>query len=139
MALGHIDLLFMMLAQRGFPLGLDAMARGAGAKGKLQNVRLSDGSRINDMSGEKAPQLWRAGEREAVLAYLKDDVQATLETAEAVERKGGIGWTARSGRWNWQRFKKLLTVTECQALPLPDTSWMSDPLTRERFLAWIDE
>jgi hypothetical protein len=93
LALDHVDLLFMMLARRGFPLGLDAMAKGAGVKGKLQDVRLSNGTRIDDMSCEKAPRLWRAGERDAVLAYLKDDVRATLETAEAVEKKGGIGWT----------------------------------------------
>jgi hypothetical protein len=136
MALNHVDLCFMMLAQRGFPLGLDAMAKGAGVEGKLHKVRLNDGRMIENMSGEMAPELWRAGERTAVLAYLKDDVRSTLETGEAVSQKRGIGWTAKSGKWNFQQFAKLLTVTECLAIPEPDTSWMTDPLTREKFLSW---
>ncbi|MGB3717775.1 MAG: hypothetical protein WA996_25415 [Candidatus Promineifilaceae bacterium] len=88
------------------------------------------------MSGEMAPEMWRAGERDAVLAYLKEDVRSTLETGEAITQKRGIGWTAKSGKWNYQQFSRLLTVAECLVIPEPDTSWMTDPLTREKFLGW---
>ena len=30
-----------------------------------------------------------------------------------------------------------LTVSEALGLPLPDTSWMSDPWPRERFTGWM--
>jgi hypothetical protein len=90
------------------------------------------------MSGEMAPELGRAGEREAVLAYLNDDVRSTLETGEAIARRRGISWIARSGNPNHQPFSKLLTVNECLGIPEPDTSWMSDPFTREKFIGWTE-
>ncbi|MBW1778844.1 MAG: hypothetical protein JRG88_11445 [Deltaproteobacteria bacterium] len=52
---------------RGHFLGLQAALEGCGCAGKLKEVVLSTGEIITDMSGEKAPEFWKKGEREAVL------------------------------------------------------------------------
>jgi len=138
LALNHIDLMLMVTFTKGWYLSLQAALEGAGLSGKLKTVQLSDGSDIHDMDGSKAPDLWAAGEYEAVIAYLKEDVVQLLELAQSVDRRGRINWTSRSGNPQQIRFSKLLTVTECFDIPEPDTSWMSDPPTREQFIDWIE-
>ncbi len=138
LALNHVDLMVMVTFTKGWYLSLQAALEGAGLSGKLRSVQLSDGSQIYDMEGSKAPELWAAGEHEAVLAYLKEDVAQLLELAQSVERRGRISWTSRSGNPQQINFSKLLTVTECLSIPEPDTSWMSDPPTREQFVDWTN-
>ena len=138
MAMRHIDLCFLVLSKKGHYLGLDAMAMGASVKGKLHDVRLNDGTIMTDMDGAKAPEMWAAGERSAVLEYLKDDVRSTLETAEVIERDKMIRWTSRAGRYNnfWVQVP-LSTVEQCMEIAMPDNSWMTSPPTREGVLAWM--
>ncbi len=134
----HVDLMVMSVAKLGWPVGLRALAMGAGVESKLKEVTLKDGSTYDDMHGAKAPELWQAGEYEAVLAYLKQDVKATLETAEAALRLGYLGWFSTAGKW-WKvdlPGGKLPIVADCLQWKRPDTSWMSNPLTRESLLAW---
>lgn len=134
----HCDLMLMSVCKLGWPVGLEALATSAGVKGKLHNVALRDGRIIDNMSGAMAPQLWAEGEHEAVLAYLKDDVRATLETAVHAVKYGNLGWYSSKGRW-WQvavRDGRLPTVAECLIWPRPDTSWMSDPLDPDALVAW---
>jgi len=138
LALNHVDLMLMVTFTKGWYLSLQAALEGAGLSGKLKTVQLSDGSKIHDMDGSKAPDLWAAGEYEAVIAYLKQDVVQLLELAQSVNRRGRINWTSRSGNPQQIRFSKLLTVTESFDIPEPDTSWMSDPPTREQFIDWIE-
>lgn len=138
LALNHVDMMLMVTFTKGWYLSLQAALEGAGLSGKLMTVQLSDGSEIHDMEGSKAPELWAAGEYEAVMAYLKEDVVQLLKLAQAVDRRGRISWTSRSGNPQQIRFSKLLTVTECFGIPEPDTSWMSDPPTREQFIEWIE-
>ena len=137
LALNHVDLMLMVTFTKGWYLSLQAALEGAGLSGKLRTVQLSDGKEIHDMDGSKAPALWAAGEYEAVLAYLKEDVIQLLKLAQSVERRGHISWTSRTGNPQKIRVSKLLTVTECVDIPEPDTSWMSDPPTREQFTDWI--
>ncbi|MHA2067951.1 MAG: hypothetical protein ACXABY_26620 [Candidatus Thorarchaeota archaeon] len=138
LAMDHVDLCFLVLSMRGHFLGLDAMAKGAGVIGKLHDVRLNDGTLLEDMGGAKAPQLWADGERSAVMAYLRDDVRATLQTAEMIESTGMIGWTSRKGKWNSYRTPTtgLLNVAGCLTMRMPNNSWMTNPPTREGVLAW---
>lgn len=138
LALNHVDLMLMVTFTKGWYLSLQAALEGAGLSGKLRTVQLSDGSEIHDMDGSKAPGLWAAGEYEAVLAYLKEDVLQLLKLAQSVDRRGRISWTSRSGNPQNIRFSKLLTVTEGFGIPEPDTSWMSDPPSREQFIDWIE-
>ena len=138
LALNHVDLMLMVTFTKGWYLSLQAALKGAGLSGKLRTVQLSNGNEVHDMDGAKAPELWDAGEYDAVLAYLKEDVSQLLKLAQSVVRRGRISWTSRSGNPQQIRFPKLLTVTECFDIPEPDTSWMSDPPTREQFIDWIE-
>jgi hypothetical protein len=127
LALAHVDMMFHAFCQLGHGIGLDAAARGMGLAGKPEG-----------MKGELAPVLWARGEREKVLNYVAQDVRTTLDLARACEAVGELRWIARSGRMPCMALGKgWLTVREALGLPLPDTSWMSDPWTRERFTGWM--
>jgi hypothetical protein len=116
LALNHIDMMTHFFCSKGFPLGLDAAAKGMGLPGKPPG-----------MTGAIAPQLWANGEYHRVLDYVSWDVKNTLGVAEAVETAGRLNWTARSGRLNSWDCPRWLTVKEALALPEPDTSWMDAP------------
>lgn len=134
----HCDLMMMSVCRLGWRVGLERLAHGAGVQGKLHNVSLKDGRIIDNMNGAMAPRLWAEGEHEAVLAYLKDDVRATLQTAERAVELGSLGWYSSNGRW-WQVplvDGRLPTVAECLLWPRPDTSWMSDPPDPDEAVAW---
>jgi hypothetical protein len=136
LALDHVDLMVMVTFSQGFFLGLQKALLGAGLAGKLQQVTRADG-RVVRVEGRLAPQLWAEGEYEAVLAYLKGDVESTLALARTVERERAIRWTSGRGRRQEARFERLLTVCECFDLPPPDVSWMSNPPRRRQFVAWM--
>lgn len=137
LALDHVDLMLMVTFEKGWLLGLQKALVGAGLTGKRREVRLRDGRVVPDMDGSRAPALWAAGEREAVLDYLAEDVRQLRLLADAVVRRRRIAWTSDRGKPQSVRVPRLLTVRECFALPVPDTSWMSKPPRRERFVDWM--
>lgn len=138
LALAHVDLMVIVTFKRGHYLGLQKALDGAGFPGKLHEVKLNDGTIDKEMTGKRAPELWAKGEYSAVLSYLREDVMPLLELADFVERKKQIRWTSNKGYPNSVEIKKLYTVRECFAFPLPDTSWMSiDPPQREKFIEWM--
>lgn len=132
----HIDMMLLVTFQTGYRLSLDAALAGAGLAGKLHNVTLNNGTPITDMGGAKAPELWRAGERKAVLEYLKQDVLQPLELAKWIEGHGEIRWTSKKGKPMYQCVPQLFTVAEAyRCLPEPgDLSWMSAPILREDYI-----
>lgn len=138
LAMEHFDLMLMVTFARGHYLGLQKALEGAGMAGKLKRVQLSDGRWIEDMEGSQAPILWKQGEQEAVLAYLRQDVLQQLALAQWIQDHGEIRWMSSAGNPQSVSFERLLTVRECMALPEPDTSWMSDPPSRAQFTAWMD-
>lgn len=125
LALNHVDMMFHFFCSKGFPLGLDAAAKGMGLPGKPEG-----------MTGALAPELWAKGEYHRVLDYCSWDAKNTLALAEAVDNAYCLEWTAKSGRQNTWYSEKWLTVKEAMALPEPDTSWMSDPWPRSKFYGW---
>lgn len=137
MALDSVDLMLDVTFRKGHYLGLDKALAGAGIEGKLHNVTLKDGTPIEDMGGAKAPQLWAAGEYDAVLAYLRRDVESLIELAEWVEANRCIRWTSRSGKPNQVDIPSLCTVEQLFKLPKPDTSWMESAPSRAQFVEWI--
>jgi hypothetical protein len=163
LTMNHVDFLYIMLAKKGFPVGLDAMCAGMGVEGKLHKVILKglspgDGHPIwelirsdyyintsgevvfTGMGGAHAPAFWKLGFREPVLAYLTEDVRSQLEVAEAIQSKGAIHWKTKKGRVN-NVWVPVNTVSECQSMFLPDTSWMKGGpmMTRESVLAWTQK
>jgi hypothetical protein len=137
LALNHIDLMLLVTFEKGWFLSLQKALTGAGLEGKLTSVTLSDGTELHDMEGSKAPRLWAAGEQQAVLEYLKNDVIQPLKLAEFIERTGSIRWTSNHGKTHAVAVERLRTVLECFEIPKPDVSWMTNPPTREQFVSWI--
>jgi hypothetical protein len=90
-----------------------------GLAGKLKQVTLSDGHILTEMSGAMAPALWHEGEREAVLAYLLDDVRLTLELAQAVATQRRLVWHNKRGELNQLVVPTLYRVADCLQLPRP--------------------
>ena len=127
LALAHIDLMFHIVCSRGFPLALDKVAQGMGLPGKPSG-----------MSGSKAPTLWASGHQADVLGYVVGDCRTTFAVARATEQRGSIEWVTARGRHATIALPSgWLTVDQAMQLPLPDTSWMRTPLTRESFTDWI--
>ena len=127
LALNHVDMMFHFFASKGYPLGLDAAAKGMGLPGKPEG-----------MTGAIAPQLWAEGQYHKVLDYVSWDVKNTLALAQAVDESGCLDWTSRSGRSNSWPIAGWLTAKEAMVLPEPDTSWMSDPWPRSKLTGWTD-
>lgn len=128
LSLAHIDMMFHFFCLQGYPLGLDAAAKGMGLSGKPEG-----------MDGSQAPILWQSGEYDKVLAYVAQDVITTLEVCEAVIQRSQIRWRTRAGKPNRVTIGNWLTVSEAAKLPLPDNSWIRRPLTRERFTGWMNK
>jgi hypothetical protein len=129
LALAHYDPAFQMLCERGFMVGMKALGIGL----QLQEQKMEE------MDGRKAVEMWTGSraDQDKVLEYVAQDARTTLAIVEEVERCGAIIWQTKRGRFSNHRLASgLLTVEECLELPLPDTSWMSDPWPRERFAGW---
>lgn len=139
LAMNHVDLMLIVTFTKGWYLSLEAALKGAGLGGKLKVVKLNDGTTIDNMAGEQAPRLWARGEHEAVLAYLRRDVLQLLDLTRVVQDRRAIRWTSRSGSPASVAVPRLLTVSECLAIPEPDTSWMTKkPPARKEFLEWME-
>ena len=139
LALSHHDLMLYVTFQKGWYLALNKALQGAGLDGKLKEVRLSDGTVLKTMSGSKAPELWQRGEKEAVINYLKQDVNQQLELGLWIQRNKKMSWLSNSGKpWNLS-IKKLHSVKECFNFPLPDVSWMDNPPKRSDFVSWMPQ
>ena len=127
-ALGHVDMMFHVFCSLGYPVALDKAAQGMGLPGKPPG-----------MSGLMVPKLWAQGHFKEVLEYVARDARTTLEIARACEQRGRLGWITRKGtKSSMPLTNGWLTVREALQLPEPDTSWMSTPLSRRDFTAWLN-
>lgn len=128
LARNHIDMMFHVVCEKGFPVALKNAASGLGVEGKLKGVE-----------GMKAPGLWASGQYDVVTDYVAQDVRVTLSIALESERRRSFAWTTRKGTISRMRLSRgWLTVDAAARLPLPDTSWMSDPPSRRDFMAWLE-
>jgi hypothetical protein len=130
MALRHTDPAFAMLCSQGFMIGMDTACKGMGLEGKPEG-----------MHGALAPELWAQGYEECrqVLDYVAQDVRMEAALYREITEKGYIHWTSQSGvdrTWMLEGHH-IRTVEEAMELPLPDTSWMSKPMKREKCVGWI--
>ena len=125
LAFHHVDMMFHIVCKQGYGVSLDAAAEGMGLAGKKMN-------------GADAPRLWAEGKREEVLEYVGQDARTTLDVATACEALGKFRWIAKSGNLRTMRLPcGWLTVDEADKLPLPNTSWMSEPWPRNKFTDWM--
>ncbi|MCP4141086.1 MAG: hypothetical protein GY755_12535 [Chloroflexi bacterium] len=139
LAINHVDLMLLVTFKKGWFLGLNKALKGANIAEKVHDVELKNGEVLHDMHGGHAPKLWADGEYDAVLTYLRGDVEQTLSLAENVVERGEISWTSGSGKPQSVSVSKLLTVRECFDIREPDVSWMSNPPQREDFVKWIPD
>lgn len=127
LASAHIDMMFHVLCAKGYPLSLDKAAKGMGLSGKPIGI-----------NGSLAPKYWAEGRRQDVLNYVMQDAITTLNLFLITENKRYLRWTSNK---NNQQTLHLphgwLPVQEALKLPLPDTSWMKDPLTRNQCIKWL--
>ena len=129
LARGHVDMMFHVVCEKGFPVALNNAAAGLGLQGKLAGVE-----------GVEAPALWAGGQFDKVMEYVAQDVRTTLEVAIESESRTAFAWKTQKGKISTMSLKKgWLSVDEASSLPLPDTSWMSDPLSRDDFMSWLGE
>ena len=128
LALNHIDPMFHLFCERGFALSLNKVAHGMGLSGKTEG-----------MNGALAPVLWAEGRYQEVMDYVAQDARTTLEVFQAAQKHGYLSWISRAGRRQiWRPAAgRWLTVREAMDLPLPDTSWMTNPWPREKFTGWL--
>jgi hypothetical protein len=137
-ALAHVDLMVIVTFKCGHYLGLQKALTGMGLAGKLKEVLLNDGTRLHEMHGSRAPELWAQGEYNAVLSYLREDVMPLLQLTNMVYRTKQLRWISNKGNLRALTVPKLWSVRECFAFSLPDTAWMTtEPPQREKFIEWM--
>ena len=128
----HIDMMFAFFCDKGFAVGLDAVAKGMGLEGKPKG-----------MDGALAPKLWRQGreEQQAVLEYVAQDVRTTAEIYQVASERHQVNWLTRSGKTGLWRlpYQGWPSVSGALALPSPDVSWMDDPWPRSKFYGWLSD
>jgi len=136
LALNHVDTMFIVTCNKGYFLGLDTLLTGMGVESKLHTVTLNDGTVANEFSGKQAPKFWRDGEINTVKYYLSGDVIQPMKMAWEIEKQNKMFWFSKTGKPQ-SLYTKLIPVKECFKLPIPDTSWMSNPPARMDFVNWI--
>ena len=117
--------MFQFFVQRGFPVGLGAVAEGLG----LAECKLMDGA--------DAPKVWAEGRHQEVLDYVAGDCLLTDKVVAAIEGQGAVRWRTRRGTVSSEPLPELRAVRDLLDAPLPDVSWMDDPMPRTKFTAWL--
>jgi hypothetical protein len=136
LALKSVDMMFQVLCERGHPLALDTALKGAGLPPKVSQIALRSGDLVA-IDGAAAPRFWQEGEYAAVMRYCAADAEQTVALAVACQRSHRLAWVSQKGRPNEIYLRTgWLTVEQCLALPVPDTSWMSRPMTRDSVVGW---
>jgi len=127
LAMNHVDMMFHVFCDRGFPVALDKAAQALGIPGKPPG-----------MSGVLAPRLWAQGRHQDVIDYVSQDVRIALQIALKCEDRRRFDWLTRRGTVSSMDLPRgWLTVQEALRLPEPDTSWMDSPIPRREFTRWL--
>lgn len=124
-ALAMFDPMFQFFKLKGFPVGLAAVAAGLGIDTK------------KSMRAEDAAREWRAGNHKKVSDYVLGDVRMTNEIVSAIERSGKIAWVTQRGKRSTVAVPRLRSVEDCLGDPMPDQSWMDNPISQDRFTRWL--
>lgn len=124
-ALKLYDPMFQFFKLKGFPVGLAKVGEGMGIAYKKL------------MDGADAPKQWRAGNHQAVCDYVIGDVRLTAMIADAITRAKQISWVTQRGTKSRVLISRLRTVEDCMNDPMPDQSWMDQPLLEQKFTGWL--
>jgi len=121
----HYDLMFQFFCYYGFPVGLDKVAKGLGLPGKTEG-----------MHGDLAPIMWANKEFDKVLEYVEQDSRTTLEVANEILIRKYVRWITKAGKLSAKMFPFPMPVKDCLNIPIPDNSWMTNPMSRESYYEW---
>lgn len=124
-ALDLVDPMFQFFVQRGFPVGLAAVAEGLG----LSETKL--------MKGADAPVEWARGNHQLVLDYVAGDCRITEAVVGKIEAARALRWRTKRGTISSEPMPVLRRVRELLDAPEPDTSWMDAPIPRAKFVRWL--
>ena len=119
------DPMFQFFKLKGFPVSLDAVAKG---------LRIGMNK---TMDAADAPREWRAGDHKRVCDYVLGDARMTNEIVTAIIRRREVVWITQRGKRSAIPLPRLRTVEECLRDPMPDQSWMDRPIPEERFTHWL--
>ncbi len=119
------DPMFQFFKLKGFPVGLDAVAKG---------LRIGMNK---TMDAADAPREWRAGNYQRVCDYVLGDVRMTNEIVSAIIQRREIAWITQRGKRSAVSGPRLRTVEDCLGDPMPDQSWMDRPIPQEKFTRWL--
>jgi hypothetical protein len=126
-ALGLYDPMFQFFKLKGFPIGLAKAGEGMG----IQTKKLMDGA--------EAPIHWQAGNHQLVCDYVMGDARLTAEIAGRIAQEREVRWITQRGRPSSVQISRLRTVGDCLRDPMPDQSWMDDPIPEDRFCGWLSD
>lgn len=126
-AIHHVDMMFQFLCEKGFPVGLDTVAKTMGLPGKPEG-----------MHGDLAPVMWANGQYQEVIDYVIQDSRTTLDVANLTTKMRALMWTTKKGYRSSIRINEWKPVKECFAIPEPDTSWMTKPMKRKDLASWLN-
>ena len=125
-ALDSYDPMFQFFNQRGFTVGLAAVAEAMG----VRQTKL--------MNPADAPREWSKGNYQRVMDYVIGDCQITNAIVEAIARRGGVAWRTQKGTVSSEPMPRFKTVAEVLRDPEPDQSWMTGGgLKRSKFAQWL--
>jgi hypothetical protein len=129
LATDHVDMMFHVFCERGFPVALEKAAQALRIPGKLEG-----------MSGMLAPKTWAQRRYQEVIDYVGQDVRITLQVAQICESNRSFRWKTQRGSVSSMDLSRgWLSVKDALMLPAPDTSWMDNPIPRHRFARWLQE
>lgn len=163
LAMGHYDLGFQMITEKGFMCKLDAANKALGLAGKLEGMHgalapvlwsgmsedpvfyddgiQSDIKSLNVHPGSRAAQ-------ELCLDYVGQDCIATVELFEKVLQEGELRWITTSGNISYWKptmpaNTRFLTVRECLEKPQNIPAWARKKADfvafwmRDNWYAWM--
>ena len=131
LAIELLDPMYQILSQKGFPIGLKAVAAGLSI------------DQSKSMDGKDAPEAWLNGEYQKVISYVIGDSEMTIKMMLAIAKNDGVKWTTLKGKPASLSFSKFKTVIECFNDPQVDQSWMGrnpndkPPINKKQVLSWI--
>ena len=131
LAKGHVDMMFNIFCEKGWPVGIAQVASGMGLKGKTQG-----------MDGREAVRIWNEEphRRQEVIQYAANDVDMTLKLAELGSKQKVLRWSSLRGKPQQLSLPRgWLTCELANRLPEPDNSWMDEPLERSKFTDWTTD
>lgn len=115
LAVFSVDIPLIVLARKGFMIGLAACTQGMG---------LGESKPIASVT---APALWAEGKRDQVVELCVSDAQNTLKIANLVQASGVIKWQTRRGKLKELELNAKLHLRraiECPEIrPLPEWRW----------------